>query len=259
MTTAMTSEILTYGQVVMKESYAAVNITMNKHKIEVDAAIDAAQDLDCECYFVNDGKMSYLQTQYSLHNRKGHPFFQCSCRRSQMTPCVMMSKERAIELYDVSEQHFGLTKSSWPMKKIKDYKATKNRDKLLAREAKTSKMKKKKCPKWLWKETRMPLKDIIAMHRTWCDLHNEGITHFGLHPSRWNLVENSRPDVFHLRSGITRKIVHYLRMSVSQYGKRAWDGITLLLSKIWRPYFMDQWHKRKPMNRLQGTHIFLFL
>lgn len=106
LTTAMPSEILTYGQVIMKETFATVSITMDEHKKEIDSALQAADDLECECYFVNDGKMSYLQTQYSLRNRNGHPFFQCSCRRGQTTPCVMMSKDRAITLYDISEFNF---------------------------------------------------------------------------------------------------------------------------------------------------------
>lgn len=146
-------------------------------------------------------------------------------------------------------------KAEWPQKKVKDHTAMRARDRLDAREAKQSNTKKKKGPKWMWKMVRMSLKEVRGLHRTWCDLKNEGVTHFGLHPSRWNLVENSRPDVFHLRSGITRKIVHYLRKSVSQYGKRVWNGMTALLSTIWRPYFMDQWNKRKPMNRLQGMHL----
>ena len=47
-----------------------------------------------------------------------------------------------------------------------------------------------------------------AKHQDWCDQHNQGITHYGISPDIFN-VENICFDVFHLRSSITRTLLHY--------------------------------------------------
>ena len=165
----------------------------------------------------------------------------------------MMSKSRAIELYEISKSRMNEDCISWPTKQVRDLEATKSKELENAK----SKKKKVKGPKWIMKSKLLSLKEVRSNHRKWCDTYSEGVTHFGLHPSTWNLVENSRQDVFHLRSAVTRKMIHQLRDVINNYGTEVWNAVTDLLSRIWRPFFLSQWHNRVTMNRLQGTENIL--
>ena len=55
-----------------------------------------------------------------------------------------------------------------------------------------------------------------AKHRDWCDQHNEGITHCGISPDLFN-VENIFFDVFHLRSAMTRSLLHHFRNKLDDH------------------------------------------
>jgi len=47
-------------------------------------------------------------------------------------------------------------------------------------------------------------------HRDYCNQYNSGVTHFGISPMKLR-IELIHYDIFHLRSAITRKLLHYFR------------------------------------------------
>ena len=97
-------------------------------------------------------------------------------------------------------------------------------------------------------------------HKDYCNRYNSGITHFGITPERLD-IENMFIDIFHLRSGITRKMLHYLRHII--------DGMHISVQKVFfsyftnlwdnNKYFLSQFHNNKPLLRVQGKHVLAWI
>ena len=123
-------------------------------------------------YDLHDGKMLYLLTQHAQWNRKFHPFLLCKCKRGE----GVSDPNHVCKIIDKSEQLtlYDRSKSRWERKKARD--PTYN----------------------------------FGKHMNWIDENNHGCSHFGIHPELLPR-KNLRFDTFHLKCGITKKLMNYLR------------------------------------------------
>ena len=98
-------------------------------------------------YELHDGKMLYLLTQHSLHNRKNKPFLLCECCRGD----GVVNKDHECKPF-TEEEHIFLWERS------------------LCR--------------WNHKQKRIQNKEEYEYfdHMKWVDEMNLGISHFGIHP-----------------------------------------------------------------------------
>ena len=95
-------------------------------------------------------------------------------------------------------------------------------------------------------------------HRDWCDVSNYGITHFGFDPRYFN-IERIRIDVFHMRSGISRKLLNWIREKLLQYDLVDEFAESVLISTWEREYFYLPFVENKTLSRLQGKQILEFI
>ena len=94
----------------------------------------------------------------------------------------------------------------------------------------------------------------------WVDIHNCGISHFGFSPSV--LPRSSlRFDVFHLRSGVTRRLMTNLRnfLMGSTMEVELVEKFSDVLSNFWSEYNMLLWNLNKNFQRLVGSEILCFI
>ena len=108
---------------------------------------------------VHDGKMSYCLTQYGLYTRKKFPYLLCSCSRGE----GVINDDHECRILPHSEQ-------------VDAYIRSEQR----------------------WNDKRRRDKHYKYFeHMSWIDIHNQGVSHFGIHPD--DLPRDSiRFDVFHL-------------------------------------------------------------
>ena len=103
-------------------------------------------------------------------------------------------------------------------------------------------------------------KYVVKDHMDWVDIHNCGISHFGFSPSV--LPRSSlRFDVFHLRSGVTRRLMTNLRnfLMGSTMEVELVEKFSDVLSNFWSEYNMLLWNLNKNFQRLVGSEILCFI
>ena len=116
-------------------------------------------------YDLHDGKMLYMLTQHSLYNRKCHPYLLCKCGpgdavRDPDHVCVPINQDKQVERWERSKNKY----------------------------AQFMTINEQKSP---------PSQYTESDHRNWADMHNYGITHYGVHPCELRR-DNIRFDVFTL-------------------------------------------------------------
>ena len=96
-----------------------------------------------------------------------------------------------------------------------------------------------------------------ADHRKWCDRHNSGVTSYGIHTSKLS-IEDILMDVFHLRSGVSRKLLHYFQhqLDILAVDYTPLQPFFQYFDILWKStYFSSQFTLNKPLLRIQGKHV----
>jgi DNA-directed RNA polymerase subunit M/transcription elongation factor TFIIS len=184
------------------------------------------------CYECHDVKMLYLLTQHSQWNRKHHPFLRCKCKRGRG---VRKGSRHVCTLRDDGDEKvlFNASKERWERKINEE-------EEVEVRAAANQRYTKKS-------------------HLDWCDKHNKGVTHFGVHP---DLLPRSeiRFDTFHLKCSITRRLMESLRILLDEQS----DDIRKqflreVLSKFWNEFHLLVWKTGRKFSSFQGNELALFV
>lgn len=169
---------------------------------------------------VHDAKFLYILTQHSLWNRSHYPFMSCKCKRGES-----IDPNHKCEMTCNDEY-------------IRLYELSEQ----VFREGKNE----------------FGERYTEKVHRDWCDENNYGVTHFGIHPGKFS-IESVRFDVFHLRSAITRKLLHYLRQTMDQYDDSTLLQVFKWFRNLWGEWYCVQFILNQTQTRLQGSHIVNFI
>ena len=173
-------------------------------------------------YDMHDGKMLYLLTQHSLFNRKHHPFLLCNCKRG----AGVQDGNHQCKIINDEEQLrlYNRSKRRWDnMEHIESYN------------------EKKK-------------------HMDWVDYYNQGISHLGINPTI--LPRSSiRFDVFHLRGGVTQRLMSNLRKFLmgSTMEIELAEKFSDVLCGFWSEYNVLLWNLNMNFQRLVGSELLLFI
>ena len=174
------------------------------------------------CMFdIHDGKMLYMLTGHSQWNRKHHPFLLCSCSRGE----GVKNSDHICRMISHSEHQ-----------RLYDRSVT----------------------QWIRKRDKSG--DIYdkKAHLDWIDIHNTGISHFGIEPRLLPLT-SIRFDVFHLRSAITRNLLSRLREFIYSQDFDLMKGLEEILSTTWNSYFILVWNSNRKLTSLRGKEIVGFI
>ena len=172
-------------------------------------------------YDMHDGKMLYLLTQHSLFNRKHHPFLLCNCKRG----AGVQDGNHQCKIINDEEQLrlYNRSKRRWDnMEHIESYKE--------------------------------------KQHMDWVDYYNQGISHLGINPTI--LPRSSiRFDVFHLRGGVTRRLMSNLRKFLmgSTMEIELAEKFSDVLCGFWSEYNVLLWNLNMNFQRLVGSELLLFI
>lgn len=98
----------------------------------------------------------------------------------------------------------------------------------------------------------------FQMHRDWIDIHNSGISHFGLHPDQMPR-NNIMLDVFHLRCAITRRLMTHLRIFLLKSPTEIQNNYTQLLRNFWNEYNIFIWTMNRPFTSFIGRELLNFI
>ena len=184
--------------------------------------IGKKQNMKLILFDVHDAKMIYNIMQYSLWNRKYHPFLLCKCLKGESVvnlenhTCVLITDEESEKLHDKSKKRF----------------ADKfNNEMTLSNEEK---------------------------HREWCDKHNFGITHFGLHPS---LMPPSSIafDSLHCRLSNVRQIMGFVRKYLERFGYEIQEEFAAILKLQLGEYYVLCYQLNKNLAVMHGEQIEQYL
>ena len=166
--------------------------------------------------------MLYLLTQHSLWNRTHHPFLLCTCKRGEG---VVDSDHQCKILSHEDQLNF------W------------NRS----------------FRRWNDKIQRSgPENYSIKKHMDWIDVHNFGISHFGLHPDEMP-ISCIRFDVFHIRCAITRRLMTYLQKFLLETTTDVNAKFSTLLLKFWSEYNVLIWNMNLPFTSFVGLELLNFV
>ena len=92
-------------------------------------------------------------------------------------------------------------------------------------------------------------------HRDWFDEFNHGITHFGLDPKLFN-IELVFADVFHLRSSITRSLLHCFQSCIEKFSENTIRKFIEDFEKLWESnFYSSQFANNQTLSRIQGKHV----
>ena len=187
----------------------------------LDGIVDDPSKVDY--WHMHDGKMLYLLLQHSTYCRKYHPFLSCKCARGD---AVRNEQSHTCEMMTNKDYAFYQDRS------LQSYEV----------------------------RNRSVSSYTKAMHRDWCDKYNFGITHYGLAHDKL-LVENILYDVFHMRSAVTRKLLHYFRNLLDLQADYDTKKIFFdCFDKLWGSnYFSSQFVINTTLTRLQGRHVLLWI
>ena len=215
--------ILTWQQMMCDEStetmIPAIHLYMES-KYKFQNSVEGRNDY--VFYDLHDGKMIYLLTQHSKWNRTYKPFLLCSCMRRDG---VVNNDTHTCTMIDEENQLMYRQRSQ---------------------------------QQWDLKQTTVQGYDFES-HCKWVDESNEGISHFGVGPTRlpWSSIQF---DVFHLRCAVTRALMNWVRLFLLNHPGIIIDTFaTTVLSKFWNEYLIHVWNSNKNFSSFQGNEIALFV
>jgi hypothetical protein len=224
------SNILTWQQIMAKEEFpvmsAATRTYFEGRKSLNDRTVkfDDIPNARFYCYDVHDGKMLYQLLQCSQWNRKFHPFPICKCRKGVG---VSMNGNHECKLFSDNE-----------------YEDLYDRSRR----------------RWELPSTLLPKKYNEDLHRSWCDEHNYGVTHFGIDPL---LLPMSTIcfDTFHCSCAITRQLMaatrrFLLHNSTPETLKSFTDNV---LMKFWNNFLIMRWNNNMNFSCFKGNKLESFV
>ena len=220
--------ILTWQQLRGKETANTIlpsvsNYFQSKRKLKLKQ--QETTGLSYYFYDMHDCKMLYLLCEHSLWNRKHHPFLLCKCKRGEGVvnsvshKCIIRSHEEDVYLHNRSMRRFDRKR-----KTLQEGESYTRND-----------------------------------HKSWIDEHNQGVSHFGIHPDLLPRTE-IRFDVFHLKCSITKRIMSYLRtFMLNQSNDIGNQFCSSILAKFWNPFHLFVWRTNKAFSSFQGNELALFV
>jgi hypothetical protein len=222
--TAKSSSILTFMQVAAKEEPCMLLSVLKQHyesKIMFKEEL-SKQGTNLTLYDVHDAKMLYNLTQHSQWNRKYHPFVLCKCKRGKAAVNARTHKCQIISDADQLKYH---NKSITKFKEVYDNKYDDRN---------------------------------VDNHRNWADVKNNGITHFGLHPT---LLPYSSIafDNLHCRLSIVRSIWSYIREYICAYSFDIQEKFIKILRLQLGEYYVACYETGKNLSVMHGEQIEQFL
>ena len=112
--------------------------------------------------------------------------------------------------------------------------------------------------RWERKNARDPTYNF-GKHMNWIDENNHGCSHFGIHPELLPR-KDLRFDTFHLKCGITKKLMNYLRkFMLNQSITIMNDFSKTILKSFWNDFHIYVWKNKKSFACFQGNEIALFV
>lgn len=113
--------------------------------------------------------------------------------------------------------------------------------------------------RWETKIQRSGLENYsVKKNMDWVDIHNSGISHFGIHPDK--LPRHCiRFDVFHLRCSITRRLMSYLRKFLMSMTTDLMEMFSNLLRTFWSEYNVLVWNMNQPFSCFIGMELLAFI
>ena len=173
-------------------------------------------------YDLHDGKMLYLLTQHSQWNRKYKPFLLCKCGRGEGVPPDVQHECVKIS-HDEHIRFFNRSQRRWDLKTAQDPTYT------------------------------------VKKHMDWIDKNNEGLSHFGLHPSLLPR-DGIRFDTFHLKCSVTQKLMTHLRLFLLNQATEVIDSFQNTVLKVfWKDFHLYVWQNKKNFSSFLGNEIALFV
>ena len=228
-TPAQSFNILTWQQIegteCAKNIFPVIQYVLySKKKMREEGLESLLPGCNVSFYDLHDGKMLYLLTQHSLWSRRHHPFLLCKCRRGEGV--VNSENECKILSHDEQVKLWGRSLRRWE-------------DKI---------------------RRSGPDNYSIQNHRDWIDLNNFGVSHFGLHPTKFPR-ESIRFDVFHLRCAITRRLMVCLRnfmMKTTPYIMKQFSSL-ISNKKFWSDHNVLIWNMNRPFTSFIGSELLKFI
>ena len=95
-------------------------------------------------------------------------------------------------------------------------------------------------------------------HMDWVDDKNEGISHYGIHPTLLPRGE-VRFDMFHLKCSVTKKLMNYLREFILRQNNTVCVQIENILRTFWNDFHIHVWKHKKKFSLFQGNELALFV
>ena len=167
-------DILTWQQLNASEKHSTVfpairQLYKDKHEMRESGEYENWAFED-----MHDAKMSYCLTQHSLWNRRGKPYLLCSCARGEG---VTQNRDSSFMCKWISHEE-----------QVRLYERSERR--------------------WNRKRSDVGESYTSKKHMDWIDENNEGISHFGIHPT-YLRRDCIKFDVFHMKCAITRSTISY--------------------------------------------------
>ena len=98
-----------------------------------------------------------------------------------------------------------------------------------------------------------------SKHMAWVDQSNDGCSHFGFDPSLFPR-SNIRFDIFHLKCGITKKLMsHLCKFILNQESSISDNFCNKVLKTFWNDFHIFIWKNKKSLSSVQGNEIALFV
>ena len=214
MSPASSHNILTWQQMIGSETsqnlFPVLEPIYERKKHMLETAPVCLNGCDVSFYNLHDGKMLYLLTAHSLHNRRHHPFYFASVNSQG---CINENHECVLIPHEKQSDHWDRSKRRWERRTSADQIVSKG-----------------------------PY--TVKKHMDWIDENNFGISHFGLHPSLLRR-DNIRFDIFHLWCSITRRLMGNLQKFVLKQSTELMQCFSNLLLNFWTDYHLLCWNLEK--------------
>ena len=97
-------------------------------------------------------------------------------------------------------------------------------------------------------------KKMKKKHRKWASTNNKGIMHFGIHPDKLPTSE-IRPDVFHMCSGIVKRLMTALRSMLTNSNGKTKRKFYNKLREFWEDGHVLLWRLNKSFNSFIGCEL----
>ena len=98
----------------------------------------------------------------------------------------------------------------------------------------------------------------VKKHMDWIDIHNVGVSHFGIHPDKMQR-HDIRFDVCHVRCAITRKLMTHLRTFMMTTTPELMEMFSCLIHTFWSEFNVLIWNMDRPFTSFLGTELLQFI